>query len=196
MWVTMITLGLDIAIWRVHTDFAQITFYIRYCCTTHKPSLAGEICSYILPCLAHPNTVDKYQELYLASLGHRIKRNSIFLWWPPHTLLVIAKSVTRQLIFFIYNLSVKGMYDWDVESMSWWRHQMETFSALLTLCAGNSPFSGEFPSQRPVARSFNVFFDICMNKWLSKQSWGWCFFTPSCPLWRHCDVPVRKYFDY
>ena len=28
---------------------------------------------------------------------------------------------------------------------SWWRHQMETFSALLALCAGNSPVPGEFP---------------------------------------------------
>ena len=47
--------------------------------------------------------------------------------------------------------------------VSWWRHQMETFSALLALCAGNSPVSDEFPSQRPVTRSFNVFFDLCPN---------------------------------
>ena len=40
---------------------------------------------------------------------------------------------------------------------SCWRHQMETFSTLLTLCAGNSPITGEFPSQRPVTRSFDVF---------------------------------------
>ena len=39
----------------------------------------------------------------------------------------------------------------------WWRHQMETFSALLALCAGNSPMTGEFPAQRPVTRSFDVF---------------------------------------
>ena len=35
----------------------------------------------------------------------------------------------------------------------WWRHQIETFSALLALCEGNSPVTGEFPSQRPVTRS-------------------------------------------
>ena len=40
----------------------------------------------------------------------------------------------------------------------WWRHQMEKFSALLAFCAGNSPVTGEFPSQRPEARSFDVFF--------------------------------------
>ena len=53
--------------------------------------------------------------------------------------------------------------------VTWWRHQMETFSALLAICAGNSPVSGEFSAQRPVTRSFDVFFDLCPNKQLSKQ---------------------------
>ena len=47
---------------------------------------------------------------------------------------------------------------------------METFSTLLALCAGNSPVTGEFPSQRPVKWSFDVFFDLCLNKQISKQS--------------------------
>ena len=46
---------------------------------------------------------------------------------------------------------------------------METFSALLALCAGNSPLTDEFPEQRPVKRSFDVFFDLILNKRLSKQ---------------------------
>ena len=37
---------------------------------------------------------------------------------------------------------------------------METFSTLLAICAGNSPGTGEFPAQRPVTRSFDVFFDL------------------------------------
>ena len=41
-----------------------------------------------------------------------------------------------------------------------WYHQMETFSALLAICAGNSPVTGECPTQRPVMRSFDVFFDL------------------------------------
>ena len=65
----------------------------------------------------------------------------------------------------------------------WWRHQMETFSALLTICAGNSPVPGEFPAQRPVTRSFDVSFDLRPNKGLSKHWWGWWFETPSCQLW-------------
>ena len=73
---------------------------------------------------------------------------------------------------------------------SWWRHRMEAFSALLAICAGNSPVSGEFPTQRPVTRSF-VYFDLRPNKWLSKQSWGWWFETPSRPLWRHRNDIIR-----
>ena len=65
---------------------------------------------------------------------------------------------------------------------------METCSALLAICAGNSPVTGEFPAQRPVTRNFDVFFDLHLNERLSKQSWGWWFETPSSPLWRHCNV--------
>ena len=43
---------------------------------------------------------------------------------------------------------------------SWWRHQMETFYASLALCVENSPVTGEFPSQRPVTRSFDGLFDL------------------------------------
>ena len=64
---------------------------------------------------------------------------------------------------------------------------METFSALLALCVGNSPVTGEFPSQRPMTRSFDVFFDRRLNKRSSKQSRHRWFKTPSCSLWRHCN---------
>ena len=67
----------------------------------------------------------------------------------------------------------------------WWRHQMETCSALLGLCVGNSQVTSESPSQRPVTRSFDVFFDLRPNKQLNKQSRGWWFETPPRSLWRH-----------
>ena len=152
-----------------------------------------------------------------------------------------------------------------IRTDTWWRHQMETFSALLALCEGNyrSPVDslikasdadlccflwcspeqtteqtfqmpviwdamplivtslqwvtaicftsvnnmmtssngnifrvtghlcgeftgpGEFPTQRPVTRNLDVFFDLRPNKLLSKQSWGWWFETQPHPLWRH-----------
>ena len=68
---------------------------------------------------------------------------------------------------------------------------METFSALLAICAGNSPVPGEFPTQRPVTRSFDIYFDLRPNKWLSKQSRGWWFETLSCSLWRHSNGNVH-----
>ena len=76
------------------------------------------------------------------------------------------------------------IFDWRLAipffQCPWWRHQMETFSALLALCAANT--------QMPVMRSFDVFFDLRPNKRVSKQSWGWKFETPSRSLWRHCNA--------
>ena len=74
---------------------------------------------------------------------------------------------------------------------------METFSTLLALCAGNSLVTGEFPSQRPVTRSFDVFIDMRLNKRLSKQSRRRSFQTPLCSLWRHCsDMSVKYDLDH
>ena len=53
------------------------------------------------------------------------------------------------------------------------------------LLSGNSPVIGEFPSQRPVTRSFDVFFNLRLDKRLSKQWRGWWFETPTHPLWRN-----------
>ena len=50
---------------------------------------------------------------------------------------------------------------------------METFSALLAICSGNSPVPGEFPTQRPVTWNFGVFFGLGLKKRLSKQSLDW-----------------------
>ena len=61
---------------------------------------------------------------------------------------------------------------------------MEAFSALLAICARNSPVTGEFPAQRPVTWSLDVFFDLRLKR-LSKQWRGWLFSTPSRPLWLH-----------
>ena len=95
-----------------------------------------------------------------------------------HLLIDLFPSSSEMIFWLIFSCTIKH---------PWWRHQMETSSVLLALCVGNSPVTGEFPSQRPVTGSFDVFFDLCLNKRLSKQSRGWWFEMPSCPLWCHCN---------
>ena len=78
---------------------------------------------------------------------------------------------------------------------TWKRHQMETFSALLVLWGGNSRVTGEFPSQSPVTRIFDFFFDLRLNKKLSKQSKRQWFVMRSRSFWRHCsDKIVYKHY--
>ena len=91
-------------------------------------------------------------------------------------------------LYYILQYFIK-VYKWFLtESHKGWCHQMKTFSALLVLCAGKSPVTAEFSSKRPLAWSFDVFFDLHLNKRLSKQSGGWWFETPYCCLWRHCNA--------
>ena len=109
----------------------------------------------------------------------------LFLSW----LEIMNRTYIRQrnhLLRFSPWITVRCLASQSNGQGPWWRHSMETFSALLAFCAGNSPVTGELPSQRPVTRSFDVFFYLRLNKLLSKQSWGWWFGTPSCPLWHQC----------
>ena len=61
---------------------------------------------------------------------------------------------------------------------------MEIFYALLAVCAGNSPVSGEISSHMPVTRSFGSFFDLRLHKQLSKHLRRQWLETPSLSLWR------------
>ena len=66
---------------------------------------------------------------------------------------------------------------------------METFSALLVFCAGNSPVTGEFPAQRPVTRNFDVFFDLRLSD-------NWAYKGDAGDLRRYCahyDVIVMHF---
>ena len=72
-----------------------------------------------------------------------------------------------------------GLESWTCQRKStqltstWWRHQMEIFSALLAICAGNSPVTGEFHAHRPVTRSFEISV-ICtwINNWVNNREAG------------------------
>ena len=107
------------------------------------------------------------------------------IWSQGQTWLLPSSA----LMLTINNSNIRS----GVLGATWWRHQMEAFSALLAFCVGNLPVAGEFPAQRPVTRSFDLFFDLRLNKRLSKQSRGWWFETPSRPLWRHFNGIWKKY---
>ena len=67
------------------------------------------------------------------------------------------------------------------------------FRVTCHLCGGFTG-PGEFPTQRPVTRSFDVYFDLRLYKRLCKQSPGWWFETLLCPLWRHNNVLTLQWF--
>ena len=112
--------------------------------------------------------------------------------------LCIACDDQCWVIFgFVWSITniLQGWLD-GTGCLAFWQHHIMTSSngsifhvqVVLTHCVRNSPVTGDFPSQRPVARSFDVFFDLRLNKRLSKQSRSWRFETPSRSLWRHSNA--------
>ena len=67
------------------------------------------------------------------------------------------------------------------------RHQMETFSALLALCAGNVPVTGEFPHKGQWRGALIFFICTWINGWVNTREAGDLRHTPSRPLIRHCN---------
>ena len=115
----------------------------------------------------------------------------VYVYHTNFTNLLIKMLILSVVIlsYPTYTLSLinTDMFLMALLSILIWRcHQMKTFSALRALCAGNSPLTGEFPSQRPVTRSFDVSL-ICawINGWVNNREAG--------DLRRHrahCDVTV------
>ena len=112
------------------------------------------------------------------------------LWTLEKRLTLLLARISGRAIHYL-NVSYAQVYfhSWSVNRWenSWWRHQMDTFSALLALCEGISPVPAEFHSQRPVSWSFGVFFDLCLDKRSCKQSRRRWLETPSRSLQRHCN---------
>ena len=99
----------------------------------------------------------------------------LMLWWC--TRIRVLNVYSKDMMGYQAQVLLPTNFMWMLQDIcdlassqmcSWWRHQMETFSALLAICAGNSRVTGEFPTQRPVAPSFDVFFDLHLNKRLCK----------------------------
>ena len=128
-----------------------------------------------------------------ANIGSDKTGHYLYQWWPASPTHICAtrpqwvnSSHKFNAIFInsyqpwwlrIYLFSIIILPTRPV-TVTWWRHQMESFSAFLAVCQGNTPVTGGFPSQRPVTRSFDIFFDLRQN-----NRW---FETPSRSVWRHC----------
>ena len=102
-------------------------------------------------------------------------------WWHGSMSLY---GVTRPplILRFFY----QSAYQHEQSSVMMTSSNGNIFRVTGPLC-GEFTGPGEFPAQRPVTRSFDVFFDLRLNKRLSKQPWGGWFETPSWSLWRQCN---------
>ena len=156
-------------------------------------SMPSFILGLILQILMHESNVWSYKTIAIWLTLQDVEENRNIVWLSD---TVTRREVGANKIDTDRSPTEGCLYD----NSAWWRHQMETFSAWLAICAGNSPAPGEFPTQRPVTRSFDVFFDLRLNERLNDGVsnhqphywWGWWFETPSRPLWRHCNGGKHK----
>ena len=133
-----------------------------------------------------------------------VRQQSAVCGTATSAVLLSGHSSMLTLTFCFQSMDM-ARYDKD-RMHTWWHHQMETFSALLALCAGNSPITGEFPFQIPVTRIFDVFFELCLNKWLNNREAGDLirhrahYDVTFMHIWwvsRHSDRVIRKpYMGY
>ena len=145
-----------------------------------------------------------YIDLYMVKAEFSLWINSLWpsdtIWWhrPGSTLVQVMacclmapshymKQYWVIISEILWHSPNDNFYPWyELE------HYMMTSSngnicRITGLLCGEFTGPGEFPAQRPVTWSFDVFFHLRLNKRLSKQSWGWWFETPSRPLWRQCN---------
>ena len=101
----------------------------------------------------------------------------IYQYWDDSGNPFSCKSMTS-------SSSMADIIVFDIELAMMTSSNGSIFHVTGPLC-GEFTGPGEFPAQRPVTQSFDVFFDLHVNKWLSKQPQGWWLETPLWSLWRH-----------
>ena len=137
--------------------------------------------------------------------NNRSRYHSWDVFWLEHTDGVVQdSSISSALKWRYYSLALSNRYLVQLEiffitSRYLWFVRLRSSSLIFLKLFSSAMFeyhrlqccyvfTGEFPSQRPVTRRFDVFFDLRLDKHLRKQSRGWWFETPSRSLWRHCNV--------
>ena len=113
-------------------------------------------------------------------------------------LLIRTQFIYKEHAYLLVSRNIQGYCSDVLWQVNYWfcsNPSMMTSSNGKIFCVIGSlcgEFTGpdEFPTQRPVTRSFDVFFDLRLNKRLSKHPWGWWFETPSWSLWRHRNATL------
>ena len=141
--------------------------------------------------------LSKNKQHWTVLVSMSISFNLFHQIWPD---TIIISSRTRCLLLCCIITNHNGYHFHEVVPLTYvaplgHKHNNLYAQAFMTMSSNGNMFratgplcTGEFPAQRPVTRSFGVFFDLRLNLRLSKQSWGWLFETPSCSLWRHYNV--------
>ena len=156
-------------------------------CGKGNPPLADGFPSQMASNMENVSIWWRHHDLYLCYISrHAVAVFKRYVFRKPNQTWIILESLITDLVRSSSSSSTTMAGTMTI-TIAWWRHQMETFSALLAIWAGNSPVTVEFPSQRPVTRSFDVFFDLHLNKRLSKQAKRRWFEKPSRLLWHHCN---------
>ena len=114
--------------------------------------------------------------------------------------IVILSNICRAWTMYLCMDSVKFLLEAPGASILWgatilWRDADPFWGTSIRTGASNRDITvyqalRKFPTQRPVTRSFDVYFDLRLNKRLCKPSWGWWFETLLCPLWCHSNVKM------
>ena len=85
---------------------------------------------------------------------------SALTYWDPDKMVTIFQTIFSDVFSRINMSEFRLEFHWSL-FLKWWRHQMETPSALLALCSGNSPVT---------AQLWRFLVHLRLNNPLSKQS--------------------------
>ena len=136
-------------------------------------------------------------QLNLATHIQFHKHTDVYIVWScilynglNHRVCVVVSRVCRCCVFYFDSIDLLlelEVYRCTKRSRATMTSSNGNIISVTGSLCGEFTGPGEFPAQRPVTRSFDVFFDLRLNKPLSKQPWGRWFETPSWSLWRQCN---------
>ena len=153
---------------------------------------------YITPATCQQSSLLMYQvarspTLFLDPHGHQLSKIGLVYEAPIWYSLSLCYTVC-----YLHTHWIIKTHSISRASSPRWRHQMETLSALLAHC----PVTGEFPTQRPVTRNFDVFFDLRVNLRRQRAHYGVIVMQYKYGCLRHGDsnykdnTTGRQYYYY